>query len=109
MLIKGSNWPISYDRCYGADAGAALAKWFGSTTPVKDSDGGYNGEFGTAINADAYAMFAMSVYFQETLSRQAPIEPADPRYKNIPRSFVEPVPNHPGQFNSSCKLGSVLI
>ena len=70
---------------------------------MRDEDGGYNGEFGAAINADNYVMFAMSVYFQETLSRQAPIEPKDPRYKDIPKRFVEPVPNHPTLFNVSSK------
>jgi len=102
MVIRGARGTGAY--CYGADCVAALAKWYGSSTPVRDEDGGYNGEFGAAINADNYVMFAMSVYFQETLSRQAPIEPKDPRYKNIPKRFVEPVPNHPTIFNVSSKL-----
>ncbi|KAF8859275.1 hypothetical protein BDZ45DRAFT_689375 [Acephala macrosclerotiorum] len=101
LVIKGRNWPINSDTCYGPDASAAMAKWYGSTTPVSNSDGGYNNEFGTAINADNYAMFAMSVYFQESLSRQAPFEPNNPGYKDIQKSFVDPVPNHPDALNFS--------
>ncbi|TVY85113.1 hypothetical protein LSUE1_G000442 [Lachnellula suecica] len=99
VWIKGVYWPREPSVCYGPDASAALAIWYGSTTPVKNEDGGYNEEFGTAINADNYGMFAMSVYFQETLSRQAPYEPKNPQWRNIPKKNVEPVPGHLNMFN----------
>lgn len=108
VIIKGIAWPRHCDTCYGPDASAALAKWYGSTTKVDNEDGGYNDEAETAINADNYTMFAMSVYFQETLSRQAPYEPKDPRYKDIPKEFVDPVPDHPDPFNISGELGRLL-
>ncbi|CZR64404.1 uncharacterized protein PAC_14302 [Phialocephala subalpina] len=91
------------------DASAALANCYGASTPGHDKDGGYNGEFGTAISADNYAMFALSVYFQEILSRQAPYEPEDPRYKQSPDVWlsqyqiasVSSLDDDPDMYNSS--------
>lgn len=65
---------------------------------LEDKKGGYKGEFGTAINSENYVAFALSVYFQETLSVQAPFEPEGP-WRNIPRRFVDPVPGHPDPYS----------
>ncbi|KAJ8061053.1 hypothetical protein OCU04_010130 [Sclerotinia nivalis] len=77
---------------YGAPACASLAKWYGcSNSGVSTKNGGVNGEFGTVVNADNYAIFALSIYFQETLSVSSPFEPAG-SWRDIPKRLVDPAP-----------------
>ncbi|KAH6671868.1 hypothetical protein B0J14DRAFT_669318 [Halenospora varia] len=79
-------------RVYGPERSAQLAKWYGSATPVKNEDGGHNGEHGAAINAENLNLFALSVYFQEKLSLQAPFEPADGEWRYQLKYWSDPVP-----------------
>ena len=80
---------------YGPSISAYFAKWAGPLKKVSDDKGGYNGEFGTTINAENYALFALSVFVQETYSVTTPYEPRDQAWKNWDQEEADPYPNHP--------------
>ncbi|PQE03243.1 hypothetical protein CJF30_00005738 [Rutstroemia sp. NJR-2017a BBW] len=63
---------------------------WGCSQPVDDDAGGIHGEFGTLVNADNYAIFALSIYFQENFHRGDPFEPSGP-WRDIPKWMTNPV------------------
>jgi hypothetical protein len=62
----------------------------GCSNPLDDDAGGIHGEFGTLVNADNYAIFALSIYFQESFSSGEVFEPWGD-WRDIPKWATDPV------------------